>query len=181
MALTHLRAPATDRKTPGWRQHPLPRRLLVLGLLVLGLLGSGLVQAAGTAPVAIGAVVLSKNICKFNSAALTLPFGTINAISDSDAIATATLTFKCAGTDPMAAYSITQNGGLHKTGVSENRMKHATLAEYLPYSLSMTPAGGTAIKNDTVTVTIQGLIQPSHFQNVRAGAYADTVVLSITP
>lgn len=175
MALTHLQAPAAGGRLPALR------RLLLLGLLALGLLGTASAQAAGTAPVAVGAVVLSKNVCKFNSAALALPFGTINAISDSNAIATATLTFKCAGADPVAAYSITQNGGLHRTGVSQNRMKHATLAEYLPYSLSMTPSSGTAVKNDTITVTIQGLIQPSHFQNVRAGAYADTVVLSITP
>lgn len=151
--------------------------------LAAGLLGlfTCAAQATSTASVPVSATVLSKNICKLTASTAVLAFGTINAASSSAATASTTLTFKCAGASPSAWYTITQNGGLYKTGPGANRMRRGTQADYLPYSLSLTPASGNALKNADITVTVQGTILPTNFQNATPGSYSDTVVLTLEP
>ena len=52
--------------------------------------------------------------------------------------------------------------------------------DYLAYSLNI-PASATVPRNVDTVFTLVGTIQPSAFANARAGAYADTVVLTIAP
>ena len=137
-------------------------------------------QAANSVVMDVSATVLSKSNCKFPNGALTLPFGAIDPSGTSNASASATTTFSCAGSAPNATFLITQDGGLFNA--SGNRLQHATVAgAFLRYSLNLTPTSGTVAKNTTQTVTISGTIAPADYQQAIAGNYADTVTLTITP
>ena len=61
-------------------------------------------------------------------------------------------------------------------------MRHATIAtEFMAYSLSLSPAAATIVKNTTQNITVSGTVVPADFQNAAAGAYSDTVVLTLDP
>ena len=51
----------------------------------------------------------------------------------------------------------------------------------MAYSLSLTPTSATVPRGVDQTLTVTGTIQPFEFQNVRAGTYQDTVVITLTP
>jgi spore coat protein U-like protein len=61
-------------------------------------------------------------------------------------------------------------------------MRHSTItSEYLPYSLTLDPTTGTVPKNTNQTLTITGKVKGVDYQDVAAGNYLDTVVISISP
>lgn len=138
--------------------------------------------AGGTHNLSIGATVLSKNICRFTNAGPTaLDFGAIDPSSVVNKTATASTTFNCTGSSPMASYSITSNDGLYSAAVNAPRMRHAfDLTKYLPYTIDM-PQSGTVPKNTIQTMTVTGTVLVANFQNALAGAYNDTVLLTIVP
>ena len=149
-------------------------------LLLLGPAAPAL--AAGNAIVSVGATVVSNNNCKFRApGSATLAFGDINPSSSVNATALATLTIRCGGASPLVSYAISHNGGLHESGVNLNRMKHATLNAHLPYAMTLTPSSGTVAKNADQTITLTGTVTPASFQNAAMGAYADTVVITLSP
>jgi len=161
---------------------PLPRALRKA--LVGGLVACAATVALGAEnrDLGVSAVVPSASNCKFNNGAVALDFGTIDPASGSNATATATKTFKCGGSAANATFSISAGDGLHSSGPGARRMQHTTDAtEFMAYSLSLSPTSATVPKNVDQTLTITGTIQPFEFQNVRAGTYQDTVVISITP
>lgn len=139
--------------------------------------------SAGAQALTVTATVLSKSNCKFSGAAASsLDFGSVNPASGSDAVATATRTFTCAGSANTATYLVTAGDGLWSTGVGARRMRHATdTTQYLAYSLSVSPSTGNIAKNATGTLTITGRITPSQFANAVAGSYSDTVVITLSP
>lgn len=139
-------------------------------------------HAAGTHAVAVGAVVLSKSTCRFDTAGPTaLSFGTIDPSSATDKTATATIGFRCSGSAGTAVYNITSDDGLYETGPGAPRMRHATnLAQHLKYSVNL-PQSGSVPKNTNQAITVTGTVAVADFQNAMAGTYADTVVLSIAP
>lgn len=138
--------------------------------------------AGDSAIVSVGATVLSNNNCRFKApGAATLAFGNIDPASTANATATATLTLRCGGASPTVTYALDHDSGLHKTGVNANRVKHATLNEFLPYTLTLTPASGSIPKNTDQVITLTGTITPANFQNATVGAYADTVLLTLSP
>lgn len=169
----------------------LPRRAAGRGVCALGALAllcavlPAPARAAGTATVAVTATVLSKDSCKFNPSnphpSATLAFGGIDPSSSANATATASLTIRCAGSSPTVWYALSHDSGLYETGVNANRMKHATLNEYLPYSFTLTPSSGTVPKNVDQTIVINGTITPANFQNAAMGTYSDTVVVTVNP
>lgn len=139
-------------------------------------------QAAGNASVAIGATVLSKNNCVFRKpGSATLAFGNIDPSSGSNATAAASLTIRCGGASPQVSYALTHDSGLYETAVNANRMKHATLNEYIPYSFALTPSSGTMPKKTDQVISITGTITPANFQNAMMGAYSDTVLVTVNP
>lgn len=139
-------------------------------------------DAAGNAVVAVTATVLSKSQCKFQgSTTPALAFGSINPSSNTNAIATATLTLRCLGSANPAAYVLTHDSGLYELGVNQNRMKHLTLNEYLPYAFTLSPSSGTIPKNVDQPIIITGTVTPANFQNAALGSYADTVVVTLLP
>jgi len=172
MPSPHAR-PVSRPSRPAWRW--LLGAALLLGTAQLALAG-------GNATVAVGATVLSKNNCKFRTAGSpSLAFGNIDPSGSANATASATLTIRCAGASPTVAYALNHDSGQHETGVNLNRMKHAMLNMYLPYALTLAPSSGTVGKNVDQAITLSATITPANFQNAVAGAYADTVVITLAP
>lgn len=138
--------------------------------------------AAGTHTLSIGATVLSKNNCRFTNAGPTvLDFGAIDPSSGVDKTATASMTYRCTGSNPMATYIVTSNDGLYSTGANAPRMRHGiNLATYVPYAINV-PQSGTVARNVDQTLTVTGTVLVADFQNALVGAYSDTVVLTISP
>ena len=149
-------------------------------------LASGAVLASGgaaaqSAVVSIAATVLSKSNCKFDNTTATLAFGTLNPANSGDATASATIGFKCSGSAPNASFSITHDSGQYETLPNANRMKHATLTEYLSYGVGLSPTNATVPKNSQQTLTITGTVPEAAYQNAHWGAYTDSVVVTIQP
>ena len=138
--------------------------------------------AAAQSSVSVSAVILSKSNCKFDSnAVITLAFGEIDPSSNTNATATATRGFKCGGSAANATFLITADDGLHASGAGQRRMKHATLNEYMSYSIALSPETATVPRNSAQTLTITGTITPAQFADVPAGGYSDTVLISLLP
>lgn len=151
--------------------------------LLAGLVGlAGASHAAGSGSLGVSAVVPSKSNCKFNAGALVLDFGTIDPASGANATATATKTFRCNGSAPIATFSISAGDGLYSTGPGVRRMRHSTVpTEFMAYAISLSPTSASVPKGVDQVLTVTGTIQPFEFQNVRAGLYQDTVVITLAP
>lgn len=122
--------------------------------------------------------------CTFSAAAATLSFGTLNQANPVDVNVSAIISFTCKGGPPWpAAYSITQDYGMYKLGPGLNRMMNGAVApaEYLPYTLTLNPVAGFANKNVPYPLTITGTVKGVDYQDLSAGLYSDTVVITILP
>lgn len=174
---------------PGFRRsralscRPPPRPARALFFLLAPLLGyAGAALAAGTATLPVNAALLSKSNCKFRgSTTVALAFGNIDPSSNTSALASASLTIRCTGSPATATFSLSHDSGLHAATPGSKRMKHATLNEFLPYTLSLTPSSGTVAKGVDLAIAVGGSVAPAAFQNAAAGNYADTVVVTLTP
>lgn len=138
---------------------------------------------AETTGLTVGALVVSKSNCKFNTTSLVLDFGVINPASSTTATATANGSVTCnGGQGSTVTLGITLGAGSYDSSPGARRMRHATtLTEFLPYSLGVTPASATINKNGTLPFTVNGTILASQFQNVMAGNYTDTVTITVSP
>lgn len=164
---------------------PLPRRATacIAGVVAAGALAIGFALPVNGAvrDVAVAAVVLSKNKCQFGDAGPTsLPFGSIDPSSPSNATATANIGFRCTGSSATSVYLVTANDGLHAAG-GTRQMRHATdTSEFLKYSLDL-PQSGSVPRNTNQILVVTGTVLAGDFRNARAGSYSDTVVLTIAP
>ncbi|MHC1697415.1 MAG: spore coat protein U domain-containing protein [Geobacteraceae bacterium] len=150
-------------------------------IVFLQVLGSSLADAASNNLI-VGATVISKSNCKFNSAASAIDFGALDPGNTTDVVKSTTVDFVCHGSAPLATYAISTDDGRYESGFGAYRMRNSLqLTEYLPYSLSLTPTTGTIPKNATRTLTITGTVTSQDYRAAYAGNYADTVVISLTP
>jgi hypothetical protein len=157
----------------------LPKTLLAT-LILLSLTVEG--WGAGVGSLAVTATVLSKSNCRFTTTTGTLAFGTIDSAGVADVSATASLTFRCNGSAPIATFLISDDDGLNETAVDANRMGHTTLAgNFLPYQLSYTPTSASVPRGTAQTLDITGTVRSSDYRTAVAGVYSDTVILSILP
>lgn len=155
-------------------------KLLALALVSAGIVSSSAVMAASTTHVLNVSASVTGN-CKFNTAGPTaLAFGAIDPSSVVNATATASVTFRCTtGTTS----SMSSDDGLNETGVGAPRMKDAG-ANYLPYTMALVGAAqaGTGFgAGQDKTLTVNGTVAVVDFANAAAGAYSDTVTLTIAP
>jgi hypothetical protein len=156
--------------------------LVVACLLIVLIIVSVSVASAGSNSLTVGATVISKSNCKFNSAASALNFGAIDPNNTTDVVKTTSVNFVCHGSAPIATYAISTDDGRYESGPGAYRMRNASLpTEYLPYSLSLSPTSGTVAKNATQTLTITGTVTSQNYGSAYAGNYADTVVISLIP
>lgn len=144
-------------------------------LLAAGLLPGAPALAADNANVDVSATVTAA--CKFTSGG-SVTF-TLDPTSSSAATGTGSAPqFWCTkGT----TYTVSDDSGLHESTAGAYRMKHAALTEYIPYTLSYTTTGTGTGKTVPITLTLNSSVANGDFVNASAGAYADTVVLSVTP
>lgn len=121
-----------------------------------------------------------------NVAAANLDFGAYNPLSPSSTFATTTVTVQCT---LLSAYTIGLNAGTG-SGATVAVRKMTKGADTLNYSLyqdlAHTQVWGETIGSDTVAGVGTGLPIPTLVygqipasQNVNAGAYADTITVSV--
>lgn len=158
------------------------RHSLARAALLALTLASGCSLAAGPTSVAVSAVIQSNSNCRFSNGGPTgLAFGTIDPSSLTPVTATVGIGFRCGGSAANATYAITSDDGLYETGADNPRMRHATIpTAYLPYTLNV-PGSGTVPKNTNQVFSLTGTVPVASFAAALAGAYADSVVLTIAP
>ena len=122
--------------------------------------------------------------CKFNTAGpTTLTVATGGGVIDPSAAGPATgsvgVAFRCTtGTTS----TITKDDGLNSTGPGAPRVKLGT--NFMPYTMTLTNAaqvGSGFGAGQDKTVTVNASIVAADYQNAPAGAYTDTVTLTIAP
>lgn len=150
--------------------------------LVLACAGSDPAGAASSHALAVTAAVLSKNTCRFQTTGPTaVAFGTINPAGTAPVTIGVTLQYRCNGADAVASWAVTSDDGLYESGAGQPRMRHATATTaFLPYTLTF-PASGTVPRNVVRNMTVSATITPANVANALAGAYADSLVLTIQP
>lgn len=155
---------------------------IAVALIVFAFL-AGVVPAAfgDTGTLAVTATVLSKSQCKFDTKTSTLNFGVLDPAVAADVNAAASVDYVCRGSAPIAAFLFTDDDGQNPSGPGARRMRHAAAPELLPYGLAFSPASGTVPKNVHRTLTISGTVRWTDFRGSMAGAYTDSVVVSILP
>jgi spore coat protein U-like protein len=152
---------------------------LVLLVPFLAAINAARADAVG---MAVSAVVPSKNVCKFSTNSLALPFGTLNQLGAAPIVVSVTIDFVCNGSSPTATYVVTASDGANASGAGAPRMANQTTAgSFLPYALSLSPSAGSVPKGVAVTVTATGTLQAADYQNALVGTYQDTVVLTVAP
>jgi spore coat protein U-like protein len=158
-------------------------RLAGKAALAAALLATGVpLHAADSGTLAVSAVVLSRNSCRFVTTSWAIDFGTIDPSSGANATASVSASFVCRGSSASATYSIVADDGLYSPGAGSRRMRHGTATtQYMAYSLALTPASATVPKNTTQSVTMTGTITPAQFGDAIAGSYSDTVGITLSP
>lgn len=147
---------------------------LVAALCASGFLGSNLALAGDTATVAVSATVVGT--CKFNSGG-TLDFTLDPSVGGAVSGTVSQPQFWCT---KGASYSLSDDNGLNESGTT-HRMKHASLAEYIPYSFAYTASGTGTGPGTPINMDIAAQVLAADYLNASAGSYADTVTLTITP
>ena len=159
-------------------------KISALALVAAGVFTSVPALAASTTHTLSVSATVSGN-CKFNTAGpTTLTIATGAGVIDPSAAGPATgsvgVAFRCTtGTSS----SITADDGTNASGPGARRVFNGAAA-YMPYSLSLTNAVqvGTGFgAGQDKTVTVDASITAANYQNAVAGAYSDTVTLTITP
>ena len=158
-------------------------KLIVLALAASGaLIPVPALAASTTHTLTVSAQV--QGTCKFNTAGpTTLTVATGAGVIDPSAAGPATgaanVTFRCTTGTTSA---ITGDNGLSFSGGSR-RVKNG-VANFMNYTLGLTGAAqvgtGHGAGQDK-TVVVNASIIAADYQNATAGAYTDTVTLTITP
>lgn len=152
-------------RTPRAHRRPVLAQLaLALGLL----LSCGFAQA-------------NNGTCLFAArGTMTLGFGTIDPSSTTNAVATLT---------PGAVAQIGDCKGVTMTVTADNgsnyngsrQLADAARANFIAYSLTLPAPQPGPGNNRYVPLVITGTITPASFQNAPAGAYSDSVVITVSP
>ena len=122
--------------------------------------------------------------CRFNTAGpttLTIATGAgvIDPAAAGPATGSATVTFRCTTGTSSA---ITADDGANASGPGARRVTDG--ATFMGYSLALTNAvqvGTGHGAGQDKTLTVDASIAAVNYQNAAAGAYTDTVTLTITP
>jgi len=165
------------------RKKTMKLKLLAVSLAAAGTLVSATALAGSTTHTLSVSATVTGN-CKFNSAGpTTLTIATGAGVIDPSAAGPATgsvgVAFRCTtGTTS----SISADDGLNSTGPGARRVANG--GNFMPYSLTLTNAaqvGSGFGAGQDKTLTVDASITAANYQNAAAGAYADTVTLTITP
>lgn len=150
------------------------RKIVAITLTAAIVAMAGAAMAADTTTVGVSATVVGT--CKFTTGG-TVAFS-LDPSAGGNVVGTVSQpTFWCT---KGSSYTIGDDDGLYESGTTQ-RMKHASLAEYIEYSFAYT-ASGTGVGPATpITMDIASTVVAAQYLNASAGSYADTVTLNITP
>lgn len=147
------------------------KKIIVLAAaVVIGM--SGAAMAAGNSTVDVSATVLGT--CTITGG--TAGFGNLDPAGAG--LVSAVVTDPQVTCTNGAPYSITDDDGTNETGVNANQMIDGS-GNLIAYSFSYTSSGlGTG---GAVNIGLAASVAQVDYQNKPAGAYADTVTLTVTP
>lgn len=100
----------------------------------------------------------------------SVSFGTIDPTLITPATFSVKVNYRCTG-GANATFTI---AGLNDSGPGAYRLKHITQTQYMAYSISTVNAPGTSI-------TLNGQIVATDYQNAYVGDYSDTLTVTIFP
>lgn len=151
------------------------RNILALAIMAGVAIGSQ-AFAADQGTVNINAQVVGT--CKFVTNA-TIINVTLDPSVGGPVTGTGSLQFWCT---KGASYTVTDDDGLHESGPNQNRVKHGSLNEYIPYTFSYTPTSGTGNgPQNPITLSVSVTFAEADYVNASAGTYTDTVTITINP
>lgn len=154
------------------------RGRLVLLAALGGLAGP---SCAGTAVVTVSAFVLSKSNCRITSGATaTIDFLNVDPTGTAILTKTAPMSLACQGSSATATFAITTNSGLNP-GSTGPRMLNGTDGSFLPYTFSVSPSSLTVNKGDPTPFTASATLMPADYSGASAGAYSDTITITLSP
>jgi spore coat protein U-like protein len=151
--------------------------ILAVAVLMLVVAMTGTAMAAGSQTVGVSATVLG--VCQFLTGG-TVAFGTLDPSIGGNINGTVTQpTFWCTrGT----SYTITDDSGLHELVAGSPRMVSGTSpTDFIPYSFTYTATGTGSGRGTPINMNIASTVVAADYLNALAGAYADTVTLTINP
>jgi len=147
---------------------------MILMTAVLLATWAGSVTAAQTS-VTVSATVTGT--CKFGSGG-TMNFGNLDPSTATDVNASVLQpTFWCTRN---ASYTITDDGGLHVSGMNR-RLQGTATGEFIPITFTYTASGTGAGPTNPQTMDISGQIVGNDYSGVSQDTYSDTVILTINP
>jgi len=150
------------------------KAIVILAAMAILFVSVTAAVAADTANVAVNATVVGA--CKFNSGG-TIDFTLDPSIGGDVNGAVTQPQFWCT---KNASYTITDDNGLNDSGTTY-QMKHASLADVIPYSFVYTATGTGSGPGTPITMNITSTVLSADYLNVAAGSYSDTVTLTINP
>jgi len=146
--------------------------LLMTAVLLATWAGSGTAAQTG---VTVSATVTGT--CKFVSGG-TMNFGNLDPSAAADVNATVSQpTFWCTRD---ASYTITDDGGMHISGMNR-RLQGTATGEFIPITFTYTASGTGAGPANPQTMDISGQIVGTDYSGVSQDTYSDTVTLTINP
>jgi spore coat protein U-like protein len=123
------------------------------------------------------------NACKFQAKGLSLAFGSLNpsaAVTKTvSAVAATANADKMGDCAPGQHMTLTSDNGLNYSG--SLRLKKSGTADYIPYSLAFPTTLTGQGSGSYVTFTFSGTVLGPDYANAPAGAYSDTVIISVSP
>lgn len=150
---------------------------MILSSFAMVLFFASMSLAAGSNTLTVQANVLGT--CKFSSGTSLLDFLTLDPSNPVVVNVSTSTNFWC--TKGVTTDVITATNGANFSGGSRN-MKHATLADLIPYTLTLVPDGAANTGPASPrTLTLNGSVVAAAYTGVSAGSYSDTVILNITP
>ena len=121
-----------------------------------------------------------RGTCKFSSATSTLDFGALDPSSGGNVNGSTTTQFWCTK-GLQTQVTLAAGLGLNSAG-STRQMKDSVSTDLIPYSLTLTPGGGTNQGPASPrTLTISGTVLGTDYIGKSEGNYSDTVLLTFTP
>jgi spore coat protein U-like protein len=149
------------------------RIILIIAIAMLAF--SGVALASDTATVNVSATVIDS--CKVITDG-SLDFGNLDpAIGGLVNGTPVNPSFWCTN---GTIYNITDDNGFNKNGTIY-RMKHQTLAEYIPYSFAYVTTGTGAGPTTALFMDITGSVAAGAYLNASPVPYADVVTVTIAP
>jgi hypothetical protein len=130
--------------------------------------------AAGT--LALMSSVAAGQVCNFNGTPSSIMFSPLDPSVATTQTAFTTVKVTCFPTNPTVTWTFSG-----ANGSAPLRMKHSTLAQYIPYTISTSLTGTSGFIIYTQTWRVTATVLGTSYQNAYVGSYSDTLTANILP